>query len=161
MPSVTSSPGTCSGFPRTGHVHRIAVVGADILKRGVLLAIDKVDGGRHIQFCEANARRGVPHADQLLGMGVGKRLQEHALDYAENDRVCAHTDGESNEGNGGKQRRPAEPAQDLLEVVSERCHASASGYTCEQPGERLASSEMYYAIGRRKVPSSGRIAGRS
>ena len=89
-------------FSSPGHVQRVAVVGADILERGVLLAIDKVDGRRHIQFCEADARRGMPYADQLLSMGVGKRLQEHSLDHAENHRVCAHTDGESNEGNGGK-----------------------------------------------------------
>jgi hypothetical protein len=90
-------------------------------------------------------------------MGVGKRLKEHALHYAKNDRVCAHSDGEGNERNRGKQGSPAEPAQDLLELVDEHCHDGVP------PGTRASNrvsgrlpSESYYAIEPRKVSSTGR-----
>ena len=52
----------------------------------------------------------MPHADQLLRMGIGQWLQQHALDHAENHRIRAHADGEREQSDGGKQRRAAEPA---------------------------------------------------
>ncbi len=77
-------------FSRAGDAERIAVVDADILQRRALLAIDKVDGRRHVQILDADARRRVPHTDQLFGMGIGQGFQQNAFDDAENHRVRAH-----------------------------------------------------------------------
>ena len=60
-------------FARAGYAKRIAVIGTDVLHRGVLLAIDKVNRRRHVQFLDADSWRGVPHADQCCsGWEYGK-----------------------------------------------------------------------------------------
>ena len=36
----------------------------------------------------------MPHANQLLWMGIGQRLQEDTFKHAEDNGVCADADGE-------------------------------------------------------------------
>jgi hypothetical protein len=106
----------------SGHIQLIAAVDADILKGGVLLAIDKVNRRRHIQVLDADSGRRMPHADQLLRMVVRQRLQENAFNHAENDRVRAHSDSKRDQGDRGEKARPGEPARNLPELIVEDCH---------------------------------------
>ena len=104
-------------FSCAGYVERVAVVGADILQGCALLAVDKVDGWRHVQIFEAQAWGGVPDSDQPVGMRIRQGLQQDAFDDAENHGVRAHPHGESDQRYCGKQRRAAQPSQHLPELI--------------------------------------------
>ena len=58
-------------LPRSGYVHGIAGINANILECRVLLAVNEVDRRRHVQFLDVHAGRGVPDADQFLRMRIG------------------------------------------------------------------------------------------
>src|SRR3954465_9480066 len=105
-------------LPCTGYVHGVALVDADILKRRVLLAIDKEDRWRHVQVLDVDAGGGVPNTDQLLRMRIGQWLQQNAIDHAEDDGVRTDGDGQRKQRDRGKQRRAAEPAEYLLELIA-------------------------------------------
>jgi hypothetical protein len=64
----------------------------------------------------------MPDADQLLGMGIGQRFQQDALDHAEDHRVCAYADGQGEQRDGGKHGRAAEPAHHLPELIDQHSH---------------------------------------
>ncbi len=97
---------------------------ADILKRGVLLAIDEIDGRRYLEIFDAHARSGVPHADELFGMRIGQRLQQDAFENAEDYGVRADACGESDQCNGREERGAAEASQNLSQLVGDHFFSS-------------------------------------
>ena len=124
---------------------RISIICADILESGALFAIDKINRRRHVQVFDVDARRGMPHTDQPVGLGVWQRLQQHAFQDAEDHNVRANPRGERNQRDGGKHRRAAEPAQNLPKLIGERSHDSGpphwgvhSRLACNQPRLRDA-----------------------
>jgi hypothetical protein len=56
----------------------------------------------------------VPDADEFVGLGIGKRLEEDALEDAENDLVAADSGSERDKRDGGKEWSVREAAEDLL-----------------------------------------------
>ena len=79
------------------------------------------------QLCEvgvgpagpANAvlRLGLKHVEKLLCSWVGKRLQEHGVNDAENGGVGADAESECEDGNDGEAGRLAEHANGEAEVL--------------------------------------------
>ena len=123
MPSVTSKPSTCSGSPAPVTFKPVVVIYADILEGRVLLTLDEIEEWRHGQLVDGNPGHVVPHAYQLLRMGVTQRLQQHALHHAEHHRVGADADRQRNESNGGKERGSGQSPDHLLELLAKFCHA--------------------------------------
>jgi hypothetical protein len=97
--------------------HRVAVVCANVLKRGALLAVNEVEKGRHVQVLGPNARSLVPHADQLFRVRIAEGFEQHPLHDAEDDRVGADSDGESDEGDCCEERRPRKSSNDPDDLV--------------------------------------------
>ena len=60
---------------RAGDTERIARVNADILERGVLLALDEVKKWRHWQLVNFNAGNVVPDADQSVGLRIAQGFE--------------------------------------------------------------------------------------
>lgn len=58
----------------------------------------------------------MPYADELVGIGVGKRFEKDALENAEDNGVAADASGESDEGDESEERRVREAAKHLLEM---------------------------------------------
>lgn len=100
----------------------VTVVDADVLKRAVLLAKDEVIGRSHVEILDVDAWGGEPDADEFVGAGIRKRLEENAFKDAEDDGVAANAGGEGDEGNGREERGAAQTAEDLLQIEHERCH---------------------------------------
>ena len=65
----------------------------------------------------------VPDADQLIGVGIGQRLQQYAVDHAEDDGIGADADRQRDERDGGEEGRARQSAENLLELIAEVGHA--------------------------------------
>ena len=96
---------------KAGDAGGAVVPHGNVFERAVFLAVDEVQRGGHVEVLDIDARRGVPHGDQALGMRIGQRLQQDALDHAENRRIGPDADGQRDQRNGGKLGRPRESAQ--------------------------------------------------
>ncbi len=104
------------GFSNASDADGIPVVDANVLKSLILLAIDEVVGGRHVEVGNVDAGRGVPDADQFVGIRIGKRLEEDAFENAEDNSVAADAGSESDERNDGEERGVGQAAEDLLQM---------------------------------------------
>ena len=89
--------------------------------------MDKGSTGRPDQL------RRVPYADQLLGMGIRQRLEQHALNHREDHRVRANAHGQRDERDGRKHGSAAEAAQNLLESIDEHGHGNPPGMSAIAP----------------------------
>jgi len=116
------------GLAYAGHAQRVAIVHADVLKRGTLLAIDEVKEGRHVQVVEADAGRCVPDADQLFRMGIAERLQKHAVDHAEDHRIGADADRKRDQDDRREKRGTKQTAEYLLELSEKEIHRKPPVY---------------------------------
>ena len=144
------------GLSRAGDVEGIAVVDADVLECGVLLAINEIERGDHIQLGKIDAGGGVPDADQLLRMGIGKGLEQDAIDDAEDDGVGADADGQGEEGDGREHGSAAKPAHNLPELIDEDCHARyLVDFVQVRGAESAGFNALSYAIGKRLVQKRG------
>ncbi len=85
-----------------GDAQGVGAVAADVLKRGVLLAVGEVHEGAHVDFRQVHARCGVPDADQLVRLRVVQRLEKHAIDHAEDNGVGADAHGQGDQGDRRK-----------------------------------------------------------
>ena len=110
------------GFSNARNADSIPVVDADVLKGLILLAIDEVVGGRHVEVGDVDPRSGVPDADQFVGLGVGERLKQDAFENAEDDGVAANASGKGDERDGGEEGCVSQAAEDLLQMAKECAH---------------------------------------
>lgn len=90
------------GFGAARDADGVTVVDAEVLKRAVLLSKDEVIGRSKVEILDVDARGGKPNADEFVGAGIRKRLEENAFKDAEDDGVAANAGGESDEGDGGE-----------------------------------------------------------
>jgi hypothetical protein len=104
------------GVADAGYIAGVVGKHADILEGPVLLAINEIVGRRRAQFLDIQARGDVPYSHQIVGLRIGQRLQQHALEHAENGRIGAHADSQGDERDRGEHGRAAEPAEDLVEL---------------------------------------------
>jgi len=111
--------------------HGITVVNAEVLKGVILFAVDEVIGGGDVEILDVDTRGGEPDANEFVGAGIRKRLEENTFEDAEDEGVAANAGGERNEGDGGEKRRAREAPEDLLHVEQECSHSR--GLTRAQP----------------------------
>lgn len=68
--------------------------------------------------------------DELLGVWIGQRLQQHATGNGEHNGCCARTQGQRQYGDGGKGRVLCESAQRMADILEEGIH----GFTVIRSG---------------------------
>ena len=61
-----------------------------------------------------------PDCYQLLWMRIGQRLEQHAVEHAEDCRVGADSDRQGQDDRGGKSRRFSQPPEYQFQVRPER-----------------------------------------
>ena len=110
------------GFGESGDTDGISLIRADVLKGMVLFAIDEVVGRINVEIGNVDAGGGVPYADEFGGARIGERLEEDALEDAEDDGVAANSCGEGDERDGGKERGVRKTAEDLLQMGYQCSH---------------------------------------
>ena len=81
-------------------------------------AISQIVGGCEVDgFGERAVAVAFRHLDQTVGMGVGKRLQEHTSNHREDGCVASNAKGEGNHGSGGERRALAQDAKRVSQVL--------------------------------------------
>ena len=98
------------GFAPAGDRHRAGVPQADVLEDAALLSVDEVGGRAVVQLRDAHTRRRVPDAHEPVGLGKRQRLQEHAVDDAENRGVRADAYRQRDQRDDREERRLDEAA---------------------------------------------------
>ena len=68
----------------------------------------------------------MPHADESFGLGIGKGLQQHRVDDAENGRIRADADGEREQGDRRESGRAPEAPRRQPQLGSEVEHRDPS-----------------------------------
>ena len=64
----------------------------------------------------------MPYADQLFCMRVGQRLEQYSLKDTKDNRVRTNTNcPQRDESDGREERRPAESAQNLSQLIVDHC----------------------------------------
>jgi hypothetical protein len=110
---------------QSGHAGRAVGPEPHVLERPALVTRGEVEGRTGAQVDDVDAGGDVPDPDQLLGVGVGERLEEHAVQDAEYRGVGADGDGHRCDGHRREQRGPREPADEVLRLGGE---VHGSGY---------------------------------
>ncbi len=110
-----------------GDIGRARAPHAQRLKRPVLLGEGEIHGGREAETSgEVRQPRG-PRSDQmdgyqLLCVRIGQRLEQHAVEHAEDRRVGADSDCQGQDDRGGKPRRFSQSPEYQSQVRPERFH---------------------------------------
>src|SRR5205823_6166294 len=102
--------------------HSVAVPYTELLKRAILVTKGEVIGGREIQILNGDPRRLLPDADQLLRIGVWQRLQQNAVDDAEDGGVGTDSNSDREYGQKSEHRRAKQSAENAPELLAERSH---------------------------------------
>ena len=100
---------------RAGNRSGAVVPQPDLFERPVLVPVGHVERRPLVHQVRLHPRRLVPDADQPLGLVVRQRLQQDAVDDAEQGGVRADADAERQHRHGREQRRPEESPQRELE----------------------------------------------
>ncbi len=98
---------------------------ADVLEASALLAIDEVVRRRHVHPVEVHARRDVPEADELFRIWIGERLQEDAIEHAEDGGVRAHRHDQGQQRHEREPRRACQPPRRLGQSIAGLRHLTA------------------------------------
>ncbi len=101
------------GLGKTRHAHRAGVPEADVLEHPAVLAVGEVQERRGAGPVDVDPWCGMIEGDELVGARVGQRLQEDALDDAEDRGIGADADGEGQGGHGGETGHSGEAPDDL------------------------------------------------
>ena len=80
--------------------------------------------------------------DELAGLRVGQRIEQHAVDYRKERSVGADAERERQNGDGGEGRRLGEQAECVTQVLEESVHAASLVQTDEV---RQCMAEKYCA----------------
>ena len=143
------------------HVRSAASPYAQRLKRPVLLCKREIHRRRKAEttgeICKSCGPRSVdPHGHKLIGIRIGKRLQQHTVDHAEDRRVCADSYRQRQKHSHGKSRRAFQPAEGELDVGQNRFDhgplprfAAAflnDSYVAKFPARRLLGSSMRHSL---------------
>ncbi len=74
------------------------------------LPVRNVVGDRRVEIFNVHARRGLPGSHQAVRLREGKRLQQHAVDHAEDRSVRPDAQRQGHHRSDGKDRRPGQAA---------------------------------------------------
>jgi hypothetical protein len=103
-------------------IHRAGAVRADLVKRSLPLAeLDEL-GGRHPELIEAEGRKLAGDEEEPFRLRIWQRLQQHAVDHAEDRAVRTNTQRERQDGDRGIRRTLPEAAEGMNQVLAEGVH---------------------------------------
>jgi hypothetical protein len=90
------------GLSNSRYARAVRLPHPNILKHAVLFAVSEVQRGGQIKLFDMDARRGMQQCDNLPGLRIGQRFQQHALDYAEDRGAGADAQCQGEHADGGK-----------------------------------------------------------
>ena len=128
------------GLGQAGDTDRAEFTEPDILENLTILAVGEVEKRRGPGSGQVDARQGVIEHDQLVGAWIRQRLQQHALDYAEDRRIGADADGQRQHRDAGEERHLGEASQNLVESHSETYGRRLSRFQVEPGVSGLGTS---------------------
>jgi hypothetical protein len=111
------------GLADPGHGHGRVVPHPDVVEGLPLVAVYEIGRGGLVQERDVHPGRGVPHADEAFRLVERQRLQQHAVDDAEDRRVRAEAEAERENGYGAEERRAEQPARDEADPDRDEGHA--------------------------------------
>ncbi len=101
-----------------GQVDLARRVGADRGERLVQLAELEIFRRRHPELIEAERRELRGQVHQLLGLRIAERAQDHAVDDRENRGICADSERERENRDGGERRRAQQAADSETNILA-------------------------------------------
>ena len=116
---ATDSTSTRSGSPRPVIDASLRFPGADVLEHTLVVAVGEVRRGALIHHLQVDALAAVIQADQPLGLGEGQRLQQHAVDDAEDGGGGADAERQRQDRDDGESGLRDEPAARVADVLPE------------------------------------------
>ena len=128
---VTNSARACSGSPMPVIVRPAVAVQADVLKDAALVAIREVLRRRHAELVDVEAGRNLLDADELVGVRVGQRLDQHAIDDAEDRGVGADAERQREHDGQREPWAPAHAAQRQAQIAA-RAHRAGRWCSCDR-----------------------------
>jgi hypothetical protein len=98
----------------------VAAPQSHVLKALRLFTVDEVEERRRPGALDIHARRSVIHRDELVRTRVRQRLQQYAVDDAEDGAVGADADAERQNDDAREHREPDQSAQYVLKLHGSR-----------------------------------------
>ena len=129
-----------------GEVHEPGLEEGHVLEHRVVLLVEDEHVRRQRELVVAEARRGTANRDEAIGVGVGERLQQHAVDDAEDRGDGAEAERQRERGDDQETRLFQQQAASVADIVNERVH----GRTPEivgGAGGRQADSVILFRLG--------------
>ena len=104
------------GLRAAGKSHRIALPQADVLKGVGFFAVGEIEKGSGSRMGEIHARGGVVDVDQFFRTGERQWIEQNPFNHRENRAVRANADGQSQDGDRGKQGSLEKPPENVFEL---------------------------------------------
>ncbi len=117
VPAVTARASDPLRLPTPGDRNLRAIPRPDVFEHPLVVAIGEIRRGTLIHDGEVQARPAVIQADEPLRLVEGQRLQQHAVDHAEDRGVGADADRQREKGHGAERRAAPQRAQRVAEVA--------------------------------------------
>ena len=168
--SLTDSTSTCSGSPRPVSETSLVSHAPTAFERPLVVEIGEI-GGRAV--VPASVGHGVEQAHQPIGFVEGQRLQQHAVDDAEDRGRGADAKREGEDGRGREARLLPEHARGVAQVLPEvgdplprrrrgcdrrAAHGPVEAAPCAAPERRCCGTRRASARRRRQARSRLRSA---
>jgi len=118
-------------IPAPCYRDRCPVPQGDVLEGTPLLPVGHVGGRSLVQQGHVDPGRGVPHGDQPVGLVVRERLEQHAVDDAEDGRARPDAQRERDHGDQREQRGTHEGPDGAANVLR---HEVLPGDSIRPPG---------------------------
>jgi hypothetical protein len=107
------------GFAASGDGDFLAVPSADAFEGALVVEVGEEGCGSLIDDGQVESRGAVIQADELLGFGEGKRLEEHSVDDAEDGSGGSDAEGEGEHGDDGEGGASPEHARGVACILPE------------------------------------------
>ncbi len=105
---------------KTGDCPSAVAIEADLLEDATFVAIREELRRRHAELGEVDAGRRVLEADELLGVRIRQRLDQHAIDHGEDRGVRADAQGQRQDDRKREPGTPPHAAHGLAQIAAER-----------------------------------------
>ena len=102
-------------------------------------------------FLVAQRRIRLPQHQQLSGAGVGQRSQQHGIHHAEDGRVRADAQGQSDDGNNRERRAATQHAEAVADVLPDGFHQNDSSNIASSLFDLLDAAEVGHRFGTSRL----------
>ena len=103
-------------FGEAGHALRVGLPHRHVPEHAAVLLVSEVEERRRAGVRQADAGGGVVEHDQLVGIRIRQRLEQHAFDHAEDRRIGADANRKREDGYCGEDRQLQESADDVMQA---------------------------------------------